>query len=91
MLDKFLADVNYLGLSAKAPNPNAARLYIEYAVSPEGQKGMAAEGEFVLYPGINPDIRDADKVIARAVFMDTPTEEEFVKLREEFRKIFFAK
>lgn len=39
----------------------------------------------------NPDIRDADKVIARAVFLDPPTEDEFKKLRAEFRKIFFGK
>ena len=67
------------------------RLYMEYAISPEGQRGMAAEGEFVLYPGVHPDIRDADKVMARAVFIDPPTEEEFIKLKEEFHKIFFAK
>ena len=91
MLDKFLTDANYLGLGAKGPNPNAGRLYMEYAISPEGQRGMAAEGEFVLYPGVHPDIRDADKVIAPAVFIDPPTEEEFIKLKEEFRKIFFAK
>ena len=91
MLDKFVTDASYLGLSAKGPNSNAGRLYMEYAISPEGQKGMAADGEFVLYPGVNPDIRDADKVIARAVLIDPPTEEEFVKLREEFRKIFFAR
>ena len=91
MLDKFLTDANYLGLSAKGPNPNAGRLYMEYAISPEGQRGIAADGEFVLYPGVNPDIRDADKVISRAVFMDPPTEEEFIKLKEEFHKIFFAK
>lgn len=91
MLDKFLTDANYLGLSARGPNPNAGRLYMEYAISLEGQKGMAAEGEFVLYPGVHPDIRAADKVIARAVFIDPPTEEEFIKLKEEFHKIFFAK
>jgi ABC-type Fe3+ transport system substrate-binding protein len=91
MMDKFLADPNYLALSAKAANPNAGRLYIEYVTSPVGQKAIAEEGEFVLYPGINPDIRDAEKVAARTIFMESPNEEEFKKLREEFRKIFFAK
>lgn len=91
MMDKFLADPNYVSLSGKASNPNAGRLYMEYVTSPEGQKAIAEEGEFVLYPGVNPDIRDAEKVAARTIFMESPTEEEFKKLREEFRKIFFAK
>lgn len=91
MLDKFLADANYMGLSAKSSNPNAGRLYIEHVTSPEGQKAIAEEGEFALYPGINPDIRDAEKVAARTVFLDSPTEEEFKRLRDDFRKIFFGK
>jgi iron(III) transport system substrate-binding protein len=91
MLDKFLADANYTNLSAKAHSPNAAKLYIEYVTSPEGQKAIAHEGEFVLYPGITPDIHDADKVSSRTIIMDTPNEAEFKKLRDEYRKLFFAK
>jgi len=89
MIDKFLADPNYANLSAKANNPNAAKLYIEYVTSPEGQKAIAQEGEFVLYPGINPDIRDAQTVAERSIFMDTPDENEFKKLMSDYRKLFF--
>lgn len=89
MIDKFLADPNYANLSAKANNPNAAKLYIEYVTSPDGQKAIAEEGEFVLYPGINPDIRDAKTVAERAIFMDTPDEKEFKKIMNEYRKLFF--
>ena len=91
MIDKFLADPNYANLSAKADNPNAGKLYIEYVTSPEGQKAIAQEGEFVLYPGINPDIHDAQTVAERSIFMDTPDEKEFKKLRDEYRKLFFNK
>lgn len=91
MIDKFLADPNYANLSAKANNPNAGKLYIEYVTSPEGQKAIAQEGEFVLYPGINPDIHDAQTVADRSIFMDTPDEKEFKKLRDEYRKLFFNK
>lgn len=91
LMEKHLADPNYMSFSGKAPNPNAARLYIEYSTSPPGQKAVAEEGEFALYPGVDPDIRDADKVIARTIFMDTPSEEEFKKLSDQYRKIFFAK
>lgn len=91
MLDKFLGIVNYMSVGAKAPHPHAGRLYMEYVMSAAGQKAIAGEAEFGLYPGISPDIPNAEKVLAKTIIMDTPTEEEFKKLRSEFRKIFFGK
>jgi len=91
-MDKYLTDPNYLALSAKSARPNAAKLYIDFGCSPEGQKEIAEDGEFVLAPGVYPPIKDADKVAPRMVFMENPTEEEFKKLMTvTFRDIFFAK
>jgi iron(III) transport system substrate-binding protein len=91
LMEKILTDTNDLGLSAKAMNPNAAKLYIEYLCSPEGQKLVADLGEFVLSPGIYPPIKDADKITANSIFMDNPSAEEYKKLSAEFRQIFFGK
>ncbi len=92
LMDKYLTDPNYMSLSGKAAHPNAARLYIDYACSEDGQKAIAEDGEFGLYPGIFPAIKDAEKVVPNMVFMDNPTEEEFNKLMSgTFRQIFFAK
>jgi iron(III) transport system substrate-binding protein len=91
-MDQYLTDPNYLSLSAKAMHPNAAKLYIDFACSAEGQKEIAEDGEFVLAPGVYPPIKDADKVAPKLVFMDNPSEEEFKKLMSgTFRDIFFAK
>ena len=91
-MDQYLTDPNYLSLSAKAMHPNAAKLYIDFACSVEGQKEIAEDGEFVLAPGVYPPIKDADKVAPKMVFMDNPSEEEFKKLMSgTFRDIFFAK
>lgn len=90
-IDKYLTDPSYMSLSAKAAHPNAARLFIDYACSAEGQKAISETGEFVLYPGIYPAINHPEKVAANVVFMDNPTEEEFKKLMSDFREIFFAK
>lgn len=89
-LDKYLADTNYLGVSKKAPHPNAAKLYVEFLCSPEGQKALAETGEFVLSPGIAPAVPDAQQVAQRAQFMDEPSAEEFKKLQSELRQLFFA-
>lgn len=91
LMDRYLTDPNYMSLGGKAPHPNAARLYIDYACSAEGQKFISEDGEFVLYPGIYPPIKDAEKVAPRMVFMDNPTADEFKQLMAEFRQIFFAR
>ena len=91
LMDKILTDTNDLALSAKAANPNAAKLYMEYLCSPEGQKLVAKLGEFVLSPGVYPPIKGADKVTANAIFMDNPTAEEYKELSAEFRQIFLGK
>jgi iron(III) transport system substrate-binding protein len=92
LMDKYLSDPNYMSLGAKAGHPNAAKLYLEYVCSAEGQKLVAEEGEFVLAPGILPPIKDAEKVAPNMIFMDNPSEDEFKKLMSTtFREIFFAK
>jgi iron(III) transport system substrate-binding protein len=92
LMDKYLSDPNYMSLSAKTPRVNAAKLYIEYVCSEEGQKATAEEGEFVLFPKVFPSIKDAEKVAPQMVFMDNPSEEEFKKLMTvTFREIFFAR
>lgn len=87
-LNRYLADVNYLGVSRKAPHSNAARLYIEYICSLEGQKAMAETAEFVLYPQVSPSFADANQVPQRTIFMEEPTAEDFKKLQDEMRQIF---
>jgi ABC-type Fe3+ transport system substrate-binding protein len=80
-----------MALSAKAPNPNAAKLFIEYLCSSEGQKIVADTGEFVLHPGIYPSIKSADKIMASMTYMENPSAEQLAKLQSEFRQIFVAK
>lgn len=89
LLEKHLTEINVMSVGSKAVNPNAARLYVEFICSVEGQKLVAEQGEFSLYPGINPAIADAEKVVSTTVLMDRPTPEEFKKLNAEFRPIFF--
>jgi iron(III) transport system substrate-binding protein len=91
LLDKHLSDPNVISVGSKAANPNAARLYVEYLCSNEGQKLVAEQGEFTLFPGVLPPIKDAEKVIATTIMMDRPSPEEFKKLNAEFRPIFLGR
>lgn len=90
LMDRYLSDPNYMSVGAKARHANAARLYMEYACSQEGQKAMAGEGEFVLYPGVTPAIKNAEKVAQNMIFLDVPTAEELKKLTGDFHKIFYG-
>lgn len=90
LTDKILTDTNELALGAKAANSNAGKLYIDFLCSSEAQKIAADLGEFVLSPGFNPPIKDADKVAAASIFMDDPGPEEFKRLSAEFRQIFLG-
>ncbi len=89
-MDKYLSTANYMGLGANILHPNAGKLYIEYASSAEGQGIVAKDGEFALYPGVYPPIRDAEQVARNVVLLDDLTEAEFKKASTEMRQFFLA-
>lgn len=52
------------------------------------QKIIAETGDFPLSTAIYPNLKDAEKVVADAMFMENPSDEQFKKLKDDFRKIF---
>ena len=90
-IEHVFADPSDVALSAKAMNPNAAKLFIEYLCSAEGQKKVAETGEFVLSPGVYPAIKGADKIMANLYMMEDPSAEMLAKLQSQFRQLFLAK
>ena len=90
-IDKVFADPSDAGLSAKAANPNAAKVFIEYLCPPEGQRKVADAGEFVLAPGIFPALKGADKIVSNLLLLEDPNAEQLAKLQNEFRQLFLAK
>ena len=87
-LPVYLGDGNYIGLPAKAPHPNAAKLYIDYFLGQESSEIMANVGEFVNRSGIYPPIEGADYVAGKFVQVISMTADEYSKKKEEFRQIF---
>ena len=90
-IDKVFADPTDAVLSAKAINPNAAKVFIDYLCSADGQKKIAETGEFVLAPGIFPAIKGADKVASSMLVMKDVSAEQLAKLQSEFRPLFLSK
>ncbi len=87
-LDKVFGDPSDVALSAKAPNGSAGRLFIEYLCSAEGQKKIADTGEFVLAPGIYPNIKGAEKIMNSLLLMKDASGDQLAKLQSEFRQMF---
>ena len=89
-MDKYLSTANYLGVGGNTLHPNAGKLYIEYLCSIEGQRIVAKDGEFALYPGVYPAIRDAEQVARNSVLLADASEGEFKKVSAELRQIFLG-
>jgi iron(III) transport system substrate-binding protein len=85
-LPRMLADGHQIGIQAKAPHPNAARLLEDFLISREGLAILASQGEFVTARGLYPPIKDADKV--RAIPMDEMDRKEYRKWADEMRRLF---
>ena len=87
-LPVYLGDGNYIAMTSKAPNPNAAKLFIDYFLGAESSQIMAGVGEFVNRQGIYPPIPGADHVVSRFVQMNTMSADEYGRKKEEYREIF---
>ena len=86
-LGKFMGDGQSITLGARAPHPNAGKVFIDFFLGEEGLGLMAGIGEFVARKGIYPPLPDADKI--EMVEMDEMDKKAFAEKMQEYRKIFF--
>ncbi|HEY6104282.1 MAG TPA: extracellular solute-binding protein [bacterium] len=88
-LNPVLAEAHHVGVGAKAPHPNAARLFVDLFTSKLGLLALAQGGEFVLVPGVYPPIKDADKL--RIVMMEDLDEQELAKFKSTTGALFLKR
>jgi ABC-type Fe3+ transport system substrate-binding protein len=81
-----MGDGQSIALGAKAPHPNAGKVFIDFFLSEEGLRIMAEIGEFVSRKGIYPPLPDADKI--QMVEMDDLDQKGFAEKMAEYGKIF---
>ncbi|HOG16566.1 MAG TPA: extracellular solute-binding protein [Syntrophales bacterium] len=76
-----------MAITAAAPHPNAARLFVDYWMSQDAMKVLAEKvGEYVLRPGIYPPVPGIDK--AKVMAIRELSDDEIKKWGGEFKKIF---
>lgn len=73
-------------IGAKAPHPNAAKLFVDFVLSLEGQKIIASFARVTTRPGVATDIPGLDKL--DYVVDEMSAADQFTKNYELFRKIF---
>jgi iron(III) transport system substrate-binding protein len=79
-----------IAIAARAPHPNAARVFMDYWLSKDAMKLLAEKvGEYVLAPGVYPPIPGIDK--AKVVPIRELSDEEIAAWGDKFKKIFAVK
>jgi len=87
-LDPIVTGLNYIGISAKPNNPNAARLFIDFILSKKGQEIIRSLGRLPVRADVKPIYPKADptklklKQIPTEVYVNSKT------YAEQFREIF---
>jgi iron(III) transport system substrate-binding protein len=79
-----------ISVTSKAPNPSAARLFVDYWLSKKSMEILAKDvGEYVVAPGVYPPVDGMDK--AKVVAIRELSDDEIQKWGAEFKKIFNVK
>jgi iron(III) transport system substrate-binding protein len=77
-----------IGVGSKAPHPNAARLFVDFMLSEEGQRIIASFGRVPTRRGVPTSAQNVDKL--NYVIDDITAGDDFNKNYETFRSIFGA-
>lgn len=75
-----------IGIGAKAPHPNAAKLFVDFMLSDEGQKIIASFGRVPTRRGVPTTVQGLDKL--NFVIDEFAAGDDFNKSYEQFRNIF---
>jgi iron(III) transport system substrate-binding protein len=86
-VDTILGTPRGIAIAAKAPHPEAGRLFMDYWLSREAMQLLADRvGEYVLAPGVYPPIEGISK--AKIVPIRSMTDDEIKSWGEKFKTIF---
>ena len=85
-IEPIMGSPRAMGISAKAPNAEAAKKFVDYWLSRDAATILARDvGEYVLAPGVFPPIAGMDK--AKVIPIKELSDEELTKWSGEFKKI----
>jgi iron(III) transport system substrate-binding protein len=83
-----LASIEPLGVGARAPNPNAARLFVEYVLSYEGQKIVRDNFRVTARSDIPPLVKKLDMKRLRTFFVNPKIAARYGEFQKDYQEIF---
>ncbi len=83
--DPLMVRPAHLALARRASHPNAAKLYIDFALSMEGQQIMASAGRTVVRPGVKPKYPELTEGVKLH-----PIKPEMARDYEEISKLYYS-
>ena len=89
--DPIVTSINALGLSTKAPHPNASKLLINYILSEEGQTIIKNVSRVPIRPGVKPSVAKLDQSTLKIHYVPADMFRKIADYEKEFRDLFWKK
>jgi iron(III) transport system substrate-binding protein len=87
-VDPVVTSPSVISLSARAPHPNAARLFIDYVLSPDGQKLMRDNFRVTVRSDIPPLVKKLDMKRLRTFFVNPKIAGRYGEFQKDYQEIF---
>jgi iron(III) transport system substrate-binding protein len=87
-VDPVVTSPSVIALSARAPHPNAARLFVDYVLSYEGQKLMRDNFRVVARSDIQPLAKKLDMKHLRTFYVNPKIANRYSEFQKDYQEIF---
>jgi iron(III) transport system substrate-binding protein len=89
--DPIVTSINVVAHSVKAPHPNAARVFINYILSEEGQTVIKNVSRVPVRPGVKPTVAKLDQSTLKIHYVPADMFKKIAEYEKEFRDLFWKK
>jgi len=86
--DPIVTSPSVIALSARAPHPNAARLFVDYVLSPDGQKLMRDNFRVTVRSDIPPLVKKLDMKRLHTFFVNPKIAGRYGEFQKDYQEIF---
>jgi iron(III) transport system substrate-binding protein len=87
-VDPIVTSPSVISLSARAPHPNATRLFIDYVLSYDGQKLISDNFRVTARSDVSPPTQKLDQKRLRLFYVNPKISERYNEMQQEYHEIF---
>ncbi len=86
--DPVVASPSVVGISAHAPHPSAARLFVDFSLSREGQALLRKFDRVTAHMDVPAPVPKLDLKNLKVLFVDTGVADRYEEFQKEYHEIF---